>query len=444
MAIGELHLGNRRGAGYGLVMSAARSLVPRNLTAQVEEALVDTRIVVVQGARQVGKSTLLREVVDRHNGRMITLDDELTRTAATADPVGFVGQYPTGLLGIDEAQRVPELVLALKAAVDADPRPGRFLLTGSADLLRLPATQDSLAGRAESLELFGFSQGELVGVREGFLDRLLDGSLFGEHRSDLTRHDYLLRACAGGYPEVLARPSERRRAAWLDGYVQRIIGRDAADVSGLQRLGDLPRLVRLLATRTATELNVASIANDSGIPPRTLPPYLDLLETLYLIQRIPAWSTNLSKRVIARPKLILLDSGLAARLTNVSATGAGRHANPTVAGQLIETFAIGEIRRQLGWAEQPARVHHYREQSGAEIDIVVETSDGRVAALEVKSAATIRPADIRWLTALRDRLGHRFAAGLLLHTGPNAQPLGDRLAAVPLDILWSEPAKQVI
>lgn len=425
------------------VMPGAETLVPRNLTARVEEALADTRIVVVQGARQVGKSTLLREVVNRHTGRMVTLDDELTRTAAAADPVGFVRQYPTGLLGIDEVQRVPELVLALKAAVDADPRAGRFLLTGSADLLRLPATQDSLAGRAESLELFGFSQGELAGVREGFLDHLLDGELFGDHRSDLTRHDYLVRACAGSYPEALARPSERRRAAWLDGYVGRIIQRDAADVSGLQRLGDLPRLLRLLAARTATELNLASVATDARIPPRTLPPYLDLLETLYLIERIPAWSTNLSKRVIARPKLVLLDSGLAARLINVSAAGAGQRANPTVAGQLIETFTIGEIRRQLGWSERPARLYHYREQAGAEVDIVIETPDGRIAALEVKSAATVRPGDIRWLTAQRDRLGHRFTAGLILHTGPNTQPLGDRLAAVPLDVLWSVPAKQV-
>jgi len=419
-----------------------QQLLPRNLTVRVEEALADTRIVVVQGARQVGKSTLAHEVVNRHNGRMVTLDDELTRTAADADPVGFVRQYPNGLLGIDAIQRVPELVLALKAAVDSDPRPGRFLLTGSADLLRLPATQDSLAGRAESLELFGFSQGELAGVRETFLDRLLDGDLFPDHRSALTRHDYLIRACAGSYPEALARPSDRRRAAWLDGYVHRIIQRDATDVSGLHRLTDLPRLLRLLAARTATELNQASIATDSGIPVRTLPPYLDLLETLYLVQRIPAWSTNLSKRVIARPKVTLLDSGLAARLVNASASGAGLTANPTAAGQLIETFTVGEIRRQLGWTEQSASLHHYREQAGAEIDIVLETADGRVAALEVKAAATVRPGDIRWLSALRSRLGKRFTAGLILHTGPEAQPLGDRLAAVPLDILWSAPADE--
>lgn len=412
-------------------------LLPRNLAPRIEEALADTRIVVIQGARQVGKSTLATNIVQRHSGRMVTLDDELTRTAAANDPVSFVRQHADGLLGIDEVQRVPELVLALKTVADTDPRPGRFLLTGSADLLRLPATQDSLAGRAESLTLFGFSQGELAGVRETFVDRLFGGEMFMEHRSQLQRNDYLVRACAGSYPEVLARESERRRAAWLDGYVQRIVQRDAPDISGLHRLADLPRLLRLLAARTATELNQSTVAEDIGIPVRTLPPYLDLLETLYLTERVPAWFTNLSKRVVARPKVFVLDSGLAARLNNISATGAGVAANPTAAGQLIETFALGEIRRQLGWSDEAPRLHHYREQAGAEIDIVLESADGRIAAVEIKSAATVRADDLRWLTKLRGRLGERFAAGLVLHTGPQSQPLGDRLAAVPLDILWS-------
>jgi uncharacterized protein len=412
--------------------------IARNLLPRVEEALIDTRIVVVQGARQVGKSTLAAEITRRVDGRLVTLDDDVTRTTAATDPHSFVRQFPHGLLTIDEVQRVPELVLALKATVDTNHRPGQYLLTGSANLLQLPATEDSLAGRAESLELFGFSQGELDGVTETFIDQLFAGDLFLGHESDLTRHDYLARACAGSYPEAVSRNSTRRRNAWLDNYVDRIVKRDAMDVSNLQRIADLPRLIRLLAARSASELNLSSLAADAEIPVRTLPPYLDLLETLYLIDRIPAWSTNLSKRVVDRPKVLLLDSGLAARLVNVSPIGAGQSANPNAAGAIIETFVISELRRQLGWSEQTPRLFHYRDRDGAEVDLILETADGLIAAIEIKSAATLRGKDIRWITRLRDKVGTRFAAGLILHTGPQAQPFGDRLAAVPIDALWSQ------
>lgn len=374
---------------------------------------------------------------------MVTLDDDVTRTAAVADPHSFVRQFPAGLLTIDEVQRVPELILALKAAVDAHQQPGQYLLAGSANLLQLRGNKDSLAGRAESLELFGFSQGELRGVTETFIDQLLAGELFINHESNLTRHDYLTIACTGSYPNVVQRKSPQRRNAWIDNYIDRIIKRDAADISALQRIADLPKLLRLLAARSASELNMHSLATDVGIPARTLPPYLDLLETLYLIERIPAWSTNLSKRVINRTKVLLLDSGLAARLINVSPHGAGPYANPEAAGAIIETFIISELRRQLSWSQQAARMFHYRDRNGAEVDIILETADGLIAALEIKSAANLRSRDTRWITALRDKIGSRFVAGLILHTGQQAQPLGERLAAVPIDIMWS-PHQQVL
>jgi uncharacterized protein len=209
------------------------------------------------------------------------------------------------------------------------------------------------------------------------------------------------------------------------------------DVSNLQRIADLPRLIRLLAARSATELNLSSLAADAEIPVRTLPPYLDLLETLYLIDRIPAWSTNLSKRVANRPKITFLDSGLTAHLVNISPTGAGTNANPDAAGAIIETFVVSELRRQLGWSEQTPRLFHYRDRDHAEVDLVMETADGLIAAIEIKSAATLQGKDTRWVIKLRDKLGTRFAGGLILHTGPQTQPFGDRLAAIPIDILWS-------
>jgi len=401
------------------------------------ESLADTRIVVVQGARQVGKTTLVTGVVERLGGRLVTLDDDLTREGAEADPAGFLQQSPRGLLAIDEVQRVPGLVLALKVAVDRDPRPGRFLLTGSANLLRLPAMHDSLAGRAESIDLHGFSQGEIVGVREQFVDRLLTGDRFLGHRSDETRAGYLARACSGGYPQALARPVGRRRSAWFDNYLRRIVERDAPDISGLQRLRELPRLLRLLAARNAGELNLASLANDAGIPVRTLDPYLDLLETLFLVHRLPAWSTNLSQRVVSRPKVVLDDTGLAARLINVSPAGAGVTANAQVAGQLLEGFVGGEVRRQLTWSDQDARLFHYRDRHGAEVDLVLETDDGRVAAIEVKATSTVSARDTKWLGQLRDRLGDRFIAGVVLHAGPTTAPFGPNLTAAPIDTLWA-------
>ena len=411
--------------------------VPRHVRPRVLEALSDTRVVVVQGARQVGKTTLLREVVAEDRGLLVTFDDELTRAAAQADPVGFLSQMSEGLLAIDEVQRVPELVLALKLVVDRDPRPGRFLLTGSANLLRLPATEDSLAGRAESIELHGFSQGELVGHKEQFVDRLLAGDTFLGTASDLVRNDYLERAVAGAYPEALSRPAGRRRNLWLENYLARIVERDAPDVSNLQRLGELPLILRVLAARDGGELNIAKVASDTGIPASTLVPHLELLETLYLIQRIPAWSTSLSKRVVSRPKTALLDSGLAARLLNVSAAGVSPSMNGEAAGHLLEGFVAGELRRQLGWSEESARISHYRDRAGDEVDLIIESDDGRVAGVEVKASASVGLRDAKWLLKLRDKLGDRFVAGVILHTGGTSGPFGDRVSAVPMDVLWT-------
>lgn len=411
--------------------------ISRHVKPRVMEALADTRIVVLQGARQVGKTTLLREIVDQVNGRLVTFDDELTRSAAQADPVGFLNQTPNGLLAIDEVQRVPEMVLALKLVVDRDPRPGRFLLTGSANLLRLPATEDSLAGRAESIELHGFSQGEMTGHQERFIDRLFDGDVLLGHTSDLTRNGYLERAVAGTYPEALARTAGRRRNQWLDNYLARIVERDAPDVSNLQRLGQLPLILRVLAARNSEELNIANVASDTGIPASTLAPHLELLETLYLIQRIPAWSTNLSKRVVSRPKVALVDSGLAARLLNVSAAGVVPTANGEAAGSLLEGFVAGELRRQLGWAEHAVRISHYRDRAGDEVDLILEADDGRIVGIEVKAAASVGMRDAKWQIKLRDKLGDRFTAGVILHTGMTSGPFGERISAVPIDALWT-------
>ena len=418
-------------------MSEATSGLYRAITPRLHEALEDTRVVMLQGARQVGKSTLAKAVVAERGGVLVTLDDQLARETAESDPHGFVNQNTGGLLAIDEVQRAPGLVTALKLAVDEDPRPGRFLITGSANLLHLPAAQDSLAGRAETVELYGLSQGELAGRTETFVDRLLAGERLTGHRSTLTRADYVERACAGGYPEALRREPGRRRTTWFRNYVARLVERDAQDVSGLQRLAELPQLLTLLAARTSTELVKTSLAADAGIPANTLPPYLRLLETLFLAHRLPGWSPHLSTRAVTRPKIALLDTGLAASLVNVSPAGAGPTGDPQYAGRLLEAFVAAELRKQLGWSEEAATMYHYRDRNGPSVDIVLQTPDGRVAGIQVKAGSTVTSTDTRWLTVLRDDLGDRFVAGVVLHSGGTAVSVSDRIWAAPIDALWA-------
>lgn len=403
----------------------------------LEDTLSDTPITVLQGARQVGKSTLVREVLAGREATFLSLDAAPSYNAAKADPDSFVRQT-TGLLGIDEVQRVPELVRAMKDAVEEDRRPGRFLITGSANLLDLPGTQESLAGRAETVVLYGLSRGEIEGHREDFVDRLMAGDAVAlqRRRTTLSRDDYLAMICAGSYPEPLSR-SGRRRNAWFDNYLNRIVSRDARDVSRLLHLDRLPTLVRLLAANNAGELVKARLARDSGIPETSLHSYVDLLETLYLIHQIPAWGNNLTRRVTGRPKASLLDTGLAARLNNVTPEAMQPGVVSDAAGGLFEAFVAGELRRQLVWSDTDAGLAHFRDTDGLEVALVLEDSGRRVAGVEVKAARTVTMKEFRGLEFLRDKLGDRFALGVLLYTGPDALPFGDRLWALPLASLWS-------
>lgn len=409
----------------------------RYAQALVEETLEDTPITVIQGARQVGKSTLVREVVADRDATVLSLDATAAYNAAQADPDAFVRQSD-GLLVIDEVQRAPELVRAMKDAVEEDRRPGRFLVTGSADLLQIPGTEESLAGRAETVVLYGLSQGELAGHREDFVDQLLAGNekALRGRAGILSREDYLEAVCAGSYPEPLSR-TERRRNAWFDNYVKRIMTRDVKDLSRLAHLDRLPDLLRLLAANTSGELVKARVANDAGIPETSLPGYLELLETLYLIHVLPAWGDNLTKRVTGRPKVALLDTGLAARLNHVTPSAMAPGAVSEAAGGLLESFVAGELRRQLVWAETPARLFHFRDRDGLEVDIVVESDSRRVAGVEMKAAGSVSRGDFKGLAFLRDNLETRFAMGVVLYTGKQPLPFGDRLWALPYSALWA-------
>lgn len=416
-----------------------RGMLPRFAQELVEQTLADTPITVLQGARQVGKSTLARQVLASRDAQLLSLDATAVYEAARSDPDGFVRQS-SGLLGIDEVQRAPELVRAMKDAVEQDRRPGRFLITGSANLLDLPGTQESLAGRAETVVLYGLSRGELAGRREDFVDRLMAGdhAELAARPATLTRPDYLDILCTGSYPEPMQRTG-RRRNAWFDNYLQRIVSRDARDVSRLAHLDRLPTLVRLLAANNSGELVKARLAAGAAIPETSLPGYLDLLETLYLIHQIPAWGNNLTGRVTGRAKVALLDTGLAARLNNVTPAAMSPVVASDVAGDLFEAFVAGEMRRQLAWSDVDASLFHFRDRDGREVDLILEDADRNVTGIEVKASSTVRSEDFRGLAFLRDKLGSRLTSGVVLYTGANALPFGDRLWALPLSTLWSSP-----
>lgn len=414
-------------------MTEPATLFPRFLRGAVEAALEDTRVVVIQGARQVGKSTLARQVLEgRAGARSVTLDDPEVLAAARADPATFVRH--DGPLGIDEIQRAPELLLPLKARVDRDPRPGRFLLTGSAQLLTLPRLSDALAGRLEILELWPLSQGEVGSRREGFVDRLLAGRAQQASGEPVDRDEVLRRACAGGFPEARRRRGARR-AAWFDSYLKTFVSRDVRDLQDIEHTRRLRGLLALLAARVGSPLNVDDLARDARLPPSTTRRYLDLLEAAYLWTRVPAWSTNRSQRVASAPKGHLVDSALCAHLLGVE--GDPPSSLGVEAGPVLETFAVGEIRKQLGWSRVRAGLHHLRTHDGQEVDVVLEAASGAVAGVEVKASRTVGERDFAGLRWLRARAGEDFTQGVVLYTGEQTLPFGPGLWALPFSSLWA-------
>jgi predicted AAA+ superfamily ATPase len=411
--------------------------VPRRALDEVHAALADTRVVTINGARQVGKSTLAGLVVGSTPGAVLrTLDDPLELAAAQADPVPFIRH--DGLLCIDEIQRAPELLLAIKASVDRDPRPGRFLLTGSARVLALADLPDALVGRMQAVELWPLSQGEMTGEGDAFVSAAFQHGAELDVESAVSRDDYAERIVRGGFPEAVRRTDARRRAQFFGAYLNNLLERDIRQLSDVGRLGDLRRLAGAVAARSAGLLVAQALARDVGLAPRTAARYLDLFDLTFLTRRIPAWATNATVRAVATPKLLMTDSGLCAHVLGMSA---GRLATPDPAGgPVVETWVLSELGRQLDWNTPEARLYHYRTRDGIEVDAVLEDPRGRVVGIEVKAAEMVRASDFRGLMHLRDRLGERFLAGFVLHLGTASRAFGDRLRALPAAALWAAAA----
>lgn len=406
-------------------------LLPRHASRAVEAALSDTRVVLVNGARQCGKSTLVTQIVHSRGGTWRNLDRAATRQAAQFDPTSFVRD--DSMLVIDEVQRAPELLLAIKEVVDADPRPGRFLLTGSARVLGLRGVPDALPGRMETIELWPLSQGEIDGRPDGFVDAAFEAGADLHHSGGQTRTDYVNRVVRGGFPEAIGREA-RRREAFFDNYVADIVNRDVIQLSEIERAPQMRALVRLLAARTGQLLVPGTLAGQLGLPQTTVNRYIGLLEEVFLVKRIPAWSRNLSARAVSTAKVAMVDSGIAANLLGQDARGLARV--DSALGGLLEGFVTMEIARQLTWSRTRAEMFHYRTKDQVEVDIVLEDRRGRVVAIEIKASATARPEDFRGINHLRARLGSDLVAGFVLYTGSETLAFGEGNRAVPIDALW--------
>ena len=407
----------------------------RHATDALLDALHDTPAVYLQGARQTGKSTLVRAVAERqHPAQYLTLDTAAVLAAALNDPEGFVAGLERPVV-IDEVQRAPALALAIKAAVDSDRRPGQFLLTGSASVMSLPALSDSLAGRMELHTLWPFSQGELANVRETFVDRVFAERLVTPDTVPNTEKSLVDRVCTGGYPEIQTRRSHARRQAWFDSYVDAILQRDVRELANIERLSELPRLLALLASRAGELLNFADLARTLGIPQTTLKRYMTLMEMTFLVRLLPACFSNLGKRLAKAPKLLLADTGLLTHLVEADENRLRR--NRTLLGHVLENFVAMELIKQLGWSERRCRLFHFRTESGAEVDLVLEDRAGRLVGVKVKSAAAARQQDFRGLETLARLTGDRFVRGVVLCTGTTAVPFGRNLFALPVSQLWT-------
>jgi predicted AAA+ superfamily ATPase len=342
------------------------------------------------------------------------------------------------MMVIDEIQRVPELLLPIKVQVDEDPRAGRYLLSGSARVLGLRALPDTLPGRIETIELWPFSQGEIDEAPDGFIDAAFSQGVELQHTSGVTRAEYAERIARGGFPEAVARSNVRRRERFHDSYVADLVARDVAQLSDIERAAQMRALIRLLASRSSQLLVAAAVGSEAGVSQATALRYIGLLEEVFLIKRIPAWSRNLSNRVVGTSKLAFVDSGIAANLMGADARALIRPGGPF--GPLLEGFVQMELARQATWSDARVELFHYRTKDKVEVDAVLENRQGKVIGIEVKAASTVGQDDFSGLRHLAQRLGDDFIVGLVLYTGQQTLSFGQRLRAMPVSAIWEVPA----
>ena len=405
----------------------------RNIATAIAAALKDTPVILVNGARQTGKTTLVKELSRKRKATYVTLDDHGMLDSALNDPAGFIASLGEFAV-VDEVQNAPNIFRAIKASVDRNRKPGRFLLTGSANVLALPRMGDSLAGRMELITLYPFAQDELAGRRSTFIDTLFKGKIPLGYTGTADRAGIARRVFAGGYPEARTRKDAARRAAWYKAYITTILQKDVRDISNITDLTTLPKLLAQLALRSGNLLNLADVARDLEVPHSTLRRYMALLEATFLFTPLRPWSNKRAKRLVKAPKVHLADSGFATWLCGINS--AAELVKDTMWGHLLETFVVNELRSMATWAKNPAEPYHFRMDTGKEVDLVLEDAQGRITGIEVKAGASIGHRDLDGLVELRKAAGPKWVRGIVLHAGPGVTPFSKDLHAVPMSAIW--------
>ncbi|MDF1833162.1 MAG: ATP-binding protein, partial [Porticoccaceae bacterium] len=400
----------------------------------LRESLQDTPVVLIHGSRQCGKTTLAQLVGRELGYHYITFDDDNELQAAKADPIGFIQSLPEHTT-LDEIQRTPELFTAIKASVDQNRKPGRFILTGSANVLLLPQLADSLAGRMEIIHLRPLAQTEIAGLKPTFLQQLFNAN-FSEatsKRNHVRLGESLAQLiCRGGYPAAITRNNAKRRNSWYRNYITTIIQRDVQDIASIRNLNTLPKLLILAARQTARLFNAADLASPFSISRPTIREYLTLLEQIFLIEQLQPWHSNRLSRLIKTPKMHLADTGLACSLMGVNSQALWQ--DKALLGQLLETFIYLEIRKYADWHDEELKFYHFRNKDKVEVDIIIEQGQ-QMAGIEIKAAASVTQSDFKGLNKLKDACGKQFSAGVVFYDGETILPFGDKLFAVPISLL---------
>lgn len=407
------------------------TLYPRYIKSLLLEALKDSPAVLIHGPRQCGKTTLTRIVGEPKKYKYISFDDDVVTEAAKADPIGFVRNLPKKVI-LDEVQRTPHLFSAIKREIDSHRIPGRFILTGSANILRLPKLSDSLAGRMQILRLHPLSQGELNQHKSKFLDTLFKSG-FKTKKIKTSFNQLIDKIVIGGYPEVFTRPTGRRRINWYRSYIETVLQRDILDLSKARSVDILPRLLSLSATQTSQLVNFTKLASSFQVSRPTVCDYVALLEQMFFLEKLSPWYSSRLRRFIKTPKLHLCDTGLACALLGINTSSLKK--DRLLSGQLLETFIFQELRRQASYHNQHHAFFHYRDKKGYEVDIVIER-EHQVAGVEVKSSATVNASDFKGLRKFKTAVGKHFACGVVLYNGDISIGFGNRLYAIPLNALW--------
>ena len=409
-------------------------MIKRNIQEKLEEALLRSPVVLLTGARQTGKTTLMKQIGQEKNYTYVSFDDIRFLSAAKNDPIGFIAGLKKPVI-LDEVQRVPEIFLAIKQDVDENRTPGMYILTGSANPLLIPKLGDSLAGRMEIFTLYPLSQGELAGIKEKFIDTIFNNQL-PTSSTVLPKEELYEKMSKGGYP-LVQDFDESGRESWFNGYIVTILQRDVKDISNITGISDLPLVLHLLATRVANLLNVAELSRATQIPVSTLDRYLTLLQTVYLIHLQQPWFANLGNRLVRAPKINFVDTGLLSFQLGIHV-----HENSIIEGRMIgpilENFVVGELYKQMGWSSMRVKLYHFRTAQGFEVDVVLENAAGQIVCIEIKKSSTVIAEDFKGLKYIQELTGNKFVAGIVLYTGTEHIPFGQKLFALPIQSLWSK------